>query len=29
MVDNKPLDKHEVDEEIEYYERKLKELKRE
>ena len=29
MVDNKPVDQIEVDEEIEYYERKLKELKHE
>ena len=29
MVDNKPLDQLEVDEEIEYYEQKLKELKHE
>lgn len=29
MVVNKPMDQYEIDEEIEYYERKLKELKHE
>ena len=29
MVVNKPMDKHEIDEQIEYYEQKLKELKHE
>lgn len=29
IVDNKPMEQHEIDEEIEYYEQKLKELKHE